>query len=149
LAKLKPTDIMAYEESLKVYRDLKAVTDSAHGDGYKEAAEKFGIEIVEERRQKEEAIKKKEEAIKKQEEAIKKEEEAIKKQEEAIKKQEEAIKKQEEAIKKQEEAIKKQEEAIKKQEEAIKLMVLNGISKETISATLGVSIERIDQIMKS
>jgi predicted transposase/invertase (TIGR01784 family) len=121
LAKLKPTDIMAYEESLKVYRDLKAVTDTAYGDGYKEAAEKFGIEIVEERRQKEEAIKKKEEAIKKQEEAIKK----------------------------QEEAIKKQEEAIKKQEEAIKLMVLNGISKETISATLGVSIDGIDQIMKS
>jgi transposase len=107
LAKLKPTDIMAYEESLKVYRDLKAVTDTAYGDGYKEAAEKFGIEIVKERRQKEEAIKK------------------------------------------QEEAIKKQEEAIKKQEEAIKLMVLNGISKETISATLGVSIDGIDQIMKS
>jgi hypothetical protein len=93
LAKLKPTDIMAYEESLKVYRDLKAVTDSAYGDGYREAAEKFRIEIVEERRQK--------------------------------------------------------EEAIKKQEEAIKLLVLNGINKEAISATLGVSVDQIDQIMKS
>lgn len=56
LAKLKPKDMMAYEESLKVYRDLKAVTDTAFEDGYKEAENEYSLRLEEERRQKEEAI---------------------------------------------------------------------------------------------
>ena len=47
---------MAYEESLKVYRDLKAVTDTAYEDGYKEAKIALTAQLEEERRQKEEAI---------------------------------------------------------------------------------------------
>ena len=56
LAKLKPEDIMAYEESLKVYRDFKAVTDTAYEDGYKEAKIALTAQLEEERRQKEQAI---------------------------------------------------------------------------------------------
>ena len=56
LAKLKPTDMMAYEESLKVYRDLKAVTDTAYEDGYKEAENVYMIKLEEERHQKEGTI---------------------------------------------------------------------------------------------
>ncbi|MBK7634169.1 MAG: hypothetical protein IPJ13_07615 [Saprospiraceae bacterium] len=48
--------MMAYEESLKVYRDLKAVTDTAYEDGYKEAENAYVIKLEEERHQKEGAI---------------------------------------------------------------------------------------------
>ena len=71
LAKLKPKDMMAYEESLKVYRDLKAVTDTAYEDGYKEAESEFTAKLDEERRQKEEAQEKQKEAQQKQIVAIK------------------------------------------------------------------------------
>ena len=63
LSKLKPTDMMAYEESLKVYRDLKAVTDTAYEDGYKEAENVYMIKLEEERHQKEEERHQKEGAI--------------------------------------------------------------------------------------
>jgi len=63
LANLKPVDMIAYEESLKVYRDLKAVTDTAYVDGYKEAEDVYKAKLMEERKLKEEERKLKEEAI--------------------------------------------------------------------------------------
>ncbi len=53
-----------------MYRDLKAVTDTAYGDGYKEAESTFSAKLEEEKRQKEEAVSKQKEAIEKQKEAI-------------------------------------------------------------------------------
>jgi deoxyribodipyrimidine photolyase len=50
-------DKLAYEESLKVYRDLKAVTDTANEDGYKEAESLLTSQLEEERRQKDTLIK--------------------------------------------------------------------------------------------
>jgi formyltetrahydrofolate synthetase len=50
-------DKLAYEESLKVYRDLKAVTDTAYEDGYKEAESLLTSQLEEERRQKDTLIK--------------------------------------------------------------------------------------------
>ena len=70
LAKLKPKDMKAYEESLKVYRDLKAVTDTAFEDGYKEAENEYSLRLEEERRQKEEERRQKEEERRQKEEAI-------------------------------------------------------------------------------
>ena len=70
LSKLKPTDMMAYEESLKVYRDLKAVTDTAYEDGYKEAENVYMIKLEEERHQKEEERHQKEEERHQKEGAI-------------------------------------------------------------------------------
>jgi predicted transposase/invertase (TIGR01784 family) len=70
LSKLKPTDMIAYEESLKVYRDLKAVTDTAYEDGYKEAENAYVIKLAEERRQKEEERQQKEEERRQKEDAI-------------------------------------------------------------------------------
>jgi hypothetical protein len=56
-------DMLAHEESLKVYRDLKAVTDTAYEDGYKEAEAVLIAQLEEERRQKEEERRQKEELI--------------------------------------------------------------------------------------
>ena len=77
LAKLKPEDIMAYEESLKVYRDLKAVTDTAYEDGYKEAKSALTAQLEEERKQKEEERRQKEEERRQKEEERRQKEEAI------------------------------------------------------------------------
>ncbi len=63
LAKLKPQDMIAYEESLKVYRDLKAVTDTAYEDGYKEAESEYAGRLKEAQSQKEEALEKQKGAI--------------------------------------------------------------------------------------
>ncbi|MFM2394344.1 MAG: hypothetical protein RLZZ546_2326 [Bacteroidota bacterium] len=71
LAKLEPMDKLAYEESLKVYRDLKAVTDTAYEDGYKEAEVLLTSQIEEERRQKEEERRQKEEERRQKETLIK------------------------------------------------------------------------------
>ena len=71
LAKLKPKDKEAYEESLKVYRDLKAVTDTAYEDGYREAESAYQLKLIEIQRQKEEAQEKQKEAQEKQKEAVK------------------------------------------------------------------------------
>jgi DNA-binding NarL/FixJ family response regulator len=118
--------MMAYEESLKVYRDLKAVTDTAYGDGYKDAEKDFKNRINE---------------------AVKKQEEAVKNQEEALKKQEEAVKKQEEAVKKQEEERKLKEEERTQKENAIKLMVQSGIEIEIIAKSLQISVDYIKSII--
>ena len=77
LSKLKPTDMIAYEESLKVYRDLKAVTDTAYEDGYKEAENAYVIKLEEERRQKEEERHQKEEERRQKEAALEKQKDAI------------------------------------------------------------------------
>ncbi len=61
---------MAYEDSLKYYRDLKNSLDTAKEEGYAQAQEKYRVEMEEyllkqeeERRQKEEAIQKHEESM--------------------------------------------------------------------------------------
>lgn len=48
IAKLKPDDMKAYEESLKVYRDNKAAMDYAVASAVKEAKEERDIEIAKE-----------------------------------------------------------------------------------------------------
>jgi DNA-binding NarL/FixJ family response regulator len=63
--------MIAYEESLKVYRDLKAVTDTAYGDGYKDAEEDFKNRINEAVKQQEEERKLKEKERTQKENAIK------------------------------------------------------------------------------
>ena len=85
VAKLKPKDKEAYEESLKVYRDLKAVTDTAYEDGYKEAEIAYTLKLVEAQRQKEEAQRQKEEANKQKEDELIRRIAAQEKQKEAIK----------------------------------------------------------------
>ena len=118
LAKLKPKDMMAYEESLKVYRDLKAVTDTAYEDGYKEAENEFTAKLEEERRQKEE-------------ERRQKEEERRQKEEERRQK---------------EDALVKQKEAQEKQIVAIKLLLEAGLTKSQIAEKLNVSMEFLNSI---
>lgn len=71
VAKLKPKDKEAYEESLKVYRDLKAVTDTAYDDGYREAEIAYKNKIKEEREQRLKAQERQKEAQERQKEAIK------------------------------------------------------------------------------
>ncbi len=71
VAKLKPKDKEAYEESLKVYRDLKAVTDTAYDDGYREAEIAYTNKLKEERKQRLKAQEKQKEAQERQKEAIK------------------------------------------------------------------------------
>jgi PD-(D/E)XK nuclease family transposase len=61
LANLQPKDRAAYEESLKVYRDLKNVTDTAFEDGFKEGIDAMKVTIENERKLKEEERKLKEE----------------------------------------------------------------------------------------
>ena len=125
LANLKPVDMIAYEESLKVYRDLKAVTDTAYDDGYKEAEDVYMAKLMEERK-------------------LKDEERKLKEEERKLK--EEAIQKQNDAIQKQNDAIQKQNDAIQKQNDAIQLMILSGIDKETIAHHLNISVEYIDNL---
>jgi DNA-directed RNA polymerase specialized sigma24 family protein len=76
--------MIAYEESLKVYRDLKAVTDTAYEDGYKEAESEYAGRLEEAQRQKEEERIQKEEAQSQKEEAQRQKEEALEKQKGAI-----------------------------------------------------------------
>ncbi len=77
VANLKPEDVTAYEESLKVYRDLKAVTDTAYEDGYKEAESAYATQLEAERIEKEEVRRQKEEERRQKEEALAKQKEAI------------------------------------------------------------------------
>ncbi|HNN30118.1 MAG TPA: hypothetical protein PKL36_13830, partial [Agitococcus sp.] len=44
IAKFTPVERQVYEDSLKYYRDLKNVTDTARGEGFEEGKEE-GIEI--------------------------------------------------------------------------------------------------------
>jgi len=48
IANFDPGQMQAYEDSLKVYRDLKGVIDTSHDEGYDEGHEngiKVGVEI--------------------------------------------------------------------------------------------------------
>ena len=70
IANLPSVERKAYEESLKIYRDLKNVTDTAFDDGYHEAESKLLLRLEEERKQKEEAQMQKEDERKQKEEVI-------------------------------------------------------------------------------
>lgn len=61
--KMSKEERMAYEDSLKYYRDLKNSLDTAKEEGYTLAEEKYRFELEQERRQKEEALKKHEKSM--------------------------------------------------------------------------------------
>jgi PD-(D/E)XK nuclease family transposase len=63
LANLQATDRAAYEESLKIYRDLKNVTDTAYDQGFKEASDILNEKIAKEQLLKEEEQRQKETII--------------------------------------------------------------------------------------
>lgn len=69
--KMSREERMAYEDSLKYYRDLKNSLDTAKEEGYAMAEEKYRYDLEEERRQKEEERRQKEEAQNKLSNAIK------------------------------------------------------------------------------
>lgn len=75
LANLQAKDREAYEESLKIYRDLKNVTDTAYDQGFKEASDILNEKIAKEQLLKEEERKMKEEERKMKEEERKMKEE--------------------------------------------------------------------------
>ena len=78
IAGLKPSELEAYDESLKVYRDMKGCIDTAHSEGYKEAVKSMErkIQEAEEREMKEsEARKQAEDREMKESEARKQAEE--------------------------------------------------------------------------
>jgi len=118
VANLKPEDVTAYEESLKVYRDLKAVTDTAYEDGYKEAESAYATQLEKER---------------------------LEKEEERRQKEEERHQKEEELRQKEEERRQKEEERRQK-EEAIQLLLSLGLSSKEISEKLNLSIEYVESI---
>ena len=47
IAGLKPAELEAYDESLKVYRDMKGCIDTAHSEGYNEAVKIMKCEVHE------------------------------------------------------------------------------------------------------
>ncbi|MFP4289876.1 MAG: Rpn family recombination-promoting nuclease/putative transposase [Bacteroidales bacterium] len=75
--KMSKEERMAYEDSLKYYRDLKNSLDTAKEEGFALAEDKYRVELEEsllkqeeERRQKEEERRQKEEALKKHEKSM-------------------------------------------------------------------------------
>ena len=71
-------------------------------------------------------------------------EEALKKQEEERRQKEEALKKQDEERRQKEMAQRKQEEALKKQEEAVNLLLKMGMPKEEIIQSLELPSDYFD-----
>ena len=61
IAKLEPVERDAYEQSLKYYRDMKNVIDTAVEEKAAQVAREMSLALEEERRQKEEERRKKEE----------------------------------------------------------------------------------------
>jgi predicted transposase/invertase (TIGR01784 family) len=64
VAKLKPVERNAYEQSLKYYRDMKNVIDAAVEEGTEALREEMTLALEDERHQKEEERRQKEEAFK-------------------------------------------------------------------------------------
>jgi FKBP-type peptidyl-prolyl cis-trans isomerase len=128
----------AYRESQKHYWDYMNTIHSAE----KTVAE-----------QKDAIIREKEEIIREDRETIRKNEETIREKEEAILKKEETIRKNEEALREKDEAILKKEETIRelmKNAEAIAVNLLKtGVSLETVSASTGLDIRRVNEISES
>ena len=85
IAKLEPVEREEYEKSLKYYRDMKNVIDTAA----EERADAVRVEMLsvvkEERRQKEESLKREEEERRQKEESLKREEEERHQKEDALK----------------------------------------------------------------
>ena len=104
-----------YEESLKMYNDLKNSLDTAKLEGYHEAENVFSIQLEEERRLKEE------------ERRLKEEERRLKEEERRLKEEERRLK----------------EEEKRQKETAIKAMLDLGLKPEEIAAMLQVSVELI------
>jgi len=75
IASLAPDELEAYDESLKVYRDMKGCIDTAHSEGYQEAVEELSSKV-----RQAEADKQQAEADKQQAEADKQQAEADKQQ---------------------------------------------------------------------
>jgi DNA repair exonuclease SbcCD ATPase subunit len=81
LAKFTPSERMAYEESIKYYRDVKNSLDTAHAEGREEALQEIIPLLEEARRREEEALRREEEARKEKEEALREKEEALRREE--------------------------------------------------------------------
>ena len=124
-----------YLASLKEYRDWYAVLDTAEKKGIQKGLN--------------EAKKKIEKALKKAEKAKKREEEARKREEEARKREEEARKRAEKEKMEKEKAIKKAENLLKQQKETVCNLVKTGLSKEQIAKAMKLSVEDIENILKS
>jgi len=75
IAKLEPVEREAYEKSLKYYRDMKNVIDTAAEERADAVRAEMSLALTEERRQKEEERRQKEEERRQKEDAQKREEE--------------------------------------------------------------------------
>jgi len=78
VAQLDPPARDAYEQSLKYYRDMKNVIDTAVDEGKETLRKELKLVLKEERRQKEDALRQKEDALRQKEEAFRQKEEALK-----------------------------------------------------------------------
>lgn len=63
IAGLAPEELEAYDESLKVYRDMKGCIDTAHSEGYQEAVEDMSYKIQQAEAEKQQAEQEKQQAI--------------------------------------------------------------------------------------
>ncbi len=82
IAKLEPVERNAYEQSLKYYRDMKNVIDTAVHAEREELKAEYEEELKEERRLKEEERRQKEEERRQKEEAVQRAEEERRQKEE-------------------------------------------------------------------
>jgi len=62
IAGLAPEELEEYDESLKVYRDMKGCIDTAHSEGYQEAVEEMSHEILRAEQEKQQAEQEKQQA---------------------------------------------------------------------------------------
>jgi hypothetical protein len=109
-----------------------------------QSAEKTAAEQV--AKEKDAVIREKEETIREKEEIIREDRETIRKNEETIREKEEAIREKEEAIREKEETIRE----LLKNAEAIAVNLLKtGVSPETVSASTGLDIRRVNEIFES
>jgi N12 class adenine-specific DNA methylase len=83
------------------------------------------------------------------ENAVRMKEDALRMKEEERRMKEEERRMKEDALRMKEDALELKGEAIKKQHKAVQLMVERGIDKLFISNNLGLSVEEIEEIVKS
>jgi uncharacterized protein (DUF3084 family) len=138
----------AYRESQKHYWDYMNTVRAAEKKGARQVAREKDAVI----REKEKALREKEETIHEKEETIREKEETIREKEEALHEKDETIHEKDETIREKEEALLKKEETIRellKKTEAIAANLLqSGVSPETVSASTGLDIRRIQAIME-
>jgi len=127
VANLSPEQLDEYDESLKVYRDLKGCLDTAFDDGFKEAIKELSPQLDQERRRAG-AEKQRAEAEKQRAK------EADKRAKEADKRAKEADTRVKEEKQRAAEADKRAKQALQK---ALQALIDNGVNEDNAKKSLG------------